>query len=287
MKRILLLLVGVATVSIAYAQETVFQTFKDTRVVNSHSVETIKSGRMDFRIAHRFGDIAGSAGGWSTFYGLENASDIMIGFEFGLSDKLMVGINRTKGSGPLKQNINSFFKYRLITQEINGNQPISLAFMAISSASTMPKSNIEGVLNFFEKTAHRFSYHMEIILAKKFSNRFSLQASGAWTYRNIVPANDQNDLVSLGGAMRLQLTKAIGLLVDGRFPLSELRTAENGYHPSLGVALEWETGGGHVFQMNFTNSRGLAETDFIPYTTSHWLDGEYRLGFTVSRLFTL
>lgn len=269
------------------AQETVFQTFKDTRVINSHSVETIKAGRMDFRIAHRFGDVSGSAGGWSTFYGLENASDVLIGFEFGLSDNLMFGINRTKGSGPLKQNINTFFKYRLITQEIGGNQPISLAFMAMSSASTMPKSSIEGVLNFFEKTAHRFSYHMEIIMAKKFSNRFSIQANGAWTYRNIVPANDQNDLVSLGGAIRLQMTKSMGILIDARFPLSGLRTTENGYYPATGLALEWETGGGHVFQLNFTNSRGLAETDFIPYTTSNWFDGEYRLGFTISRLFTL
>jgi hypothetical protein len=287
MKSLYFLIATFLFVTSSIAQEAVFQTFKDTRVINSHSVETIKAGRMDFRIAHRFGDIAGTAGGWSTFYGLENASDVMIGFEFGLSDKLMFGLNRTKGTGPLKQNVNTFFKYKLITQEIEGNQPFSLAFMAMSSASTMPKSRIEGVLNFFEKTAHRFSYHMEIILAKKFSNRFSLQASGAWTYRNIVPANDQNDLVSLGGAMRLQLTKAMGILIDSRFPLSGLRTTENGYYPTSGVALEWETGGGHVFQLNFTNSRGLAETDFIPYTTSNWLDGEYRMGFTVSRLFTL
>lgn len=270
-----------------WGQETVFQTFKDTRVINSHSVETLKAGRMDIRISHRFGDIAGRAGGWQTFYGLENASDIMIGAEFGLSDNIMMGINRTKGAGPLKQNVHSFLKFRMITQEYEGHQPFSLAFLALATGSTMPKSEIEGVLNFFEKPAHRFSYHLQVIMARQFSERFSFQISGGWTYRNIVPSNDQNDLVSIGAASRLQLTKSIGIIVDANFPLSGLRTTENGYYPAVGVGFEWETGGGHVFQLNLTNATGIAETDYIPYTQSNWSDGQYRLGFTISRLFTL
>ncbi len=269
------------------AQETVFQTFKDTRVINAHSVETLRAGRMDIRISHRFGDIAGPGGGWQTFYGLENASDIMIGAEFGLSDNIMMGINRTKGAGPLKQNIHGFLKFRMITQEIKGRNPFSLAFLAMTSTSTMPKSNIEGVLNFFEKPVHRLSYHLQLIMARQFSERFSFQISGAWTFRNIVPSNDQNDLVSVGAATKLQLTKSIGFIVDATVPISSLRTSENGYYPAIGVGIEWETGGGHVFQMNLTNATGIAETDYIPYTLSNWFDGEYRLGFTISRLFTL
>ena len=287
MKRLPLLIFLVFMAVTTWAQEPVFQTFKDTRVINSHSVETLRAGRMDIRIAHRFGDIAGTAGGWQTFYGLENASDIMIGAEFGISDNLMFGINRTKGAGPLKQNVHGFLKFRLITQEIEGNQPFSLAFLAMGSGSTMPKSDIEGVLNFFEKSAHRFSYHLQVIMARQFSERFSFQVSGGWTYRNIVPSNDQNDLVSVGAASRLQLTKSIGIILDANFPISELRNTDNGFYPAIGIGFEWETGGGHVFQLNVTNATGIAETDYIPHTQSNWFDGEYRLGFTISRLFTL
>lgn len=287
MKQLILTLLLSWCVMTIQAQENVFQTFKDTRVINAHSVETLRGGRMDIRIAHRFGDIAGPGGGWQTFYGLENASDIMIGAEFGLTDNIMMGINRTKGAGPLKQNIHGFLKFRMITQEINGRNPFSLAFLAMTSGSTMPKSNIEGVLNFFEKSAHRLSYHLQLIMARQFSERFSFQVSGAWTFRNIVPSNDQNDLVSVGAATKIQLTKSIGFIVDATVPISSLRTTENGYYPAIGVGFEWETGGGHVFQMNVTNATGIAETDYIPYTQSNWLDGEYRLGFTISRLFTL
>ena len=52
------------------AQDFVYRTFKDTRVINSHSVETLQKRKLDIRIGHRFGDFAGDGGGWTTFYGL-------------------------------------------------------------------------------------------------------------------------------------------------------------------------------------------------------------------------
>jgi len=265
----------------------VFQTFKDTRVINAHSTETLKAGYLDFRIGHRFGDVAGPAGGWETFFGLENATDVMIGFEYGITDKFMIGLNRAKGSGPLRQNVNGLAKIKLAEQDVENGLPFSLAVLGVASISTMPKSDIEGQLNFFGKFAHRMAYHGEFILAKKFSNYFSLQASGAWTYRNIVPSLDKNDLVSVGVASRIQMSKSIGIIVDARYVFSDIRTSDGGYYMPLGVGIEWETGGGHVFQMNFTNATGIEQTDYIPYTTSNWFDGGYRLGFTIGRQFKI
>lgn len=266
--------------------EPVYQTFKDTRVINAHSVETLKAGMLDFRIGHRFGDIAGAGGGWQTFWGLEEASDVLIGFEYGLSDKFMIGINRSKGSGPLRQNVNGLAKVRISTQE-KGGLPMSIAVLGMMSGSTMSKSQSESDLNFFERGAHRFSYHGEFMVARKFSNYLSLQVSGAWTYRNIVPNGDKNDIVSAGLTSRIQMNKSLALILDGRFVFSELRTSENGFYAPIGIGLEWETGGGHVFQINLTNATGLVETDYIPYTQSNWLDGEYRIGFTIGRQFRI
>lgn len=282
----LFFLVSVLHVS-AQETEKVYQTFKDTRVINAHSTETLKAGLLDFRIGHRFGDIGGEGGGWETFYGLENASDVMIGFEYGITDNVMIGLNRAKGSGPLRQNVNGIAKIRFAEQDVDNTIPFSLAVLGIASASTMPRSRTEGVISFFEKTAHRLSYHAELLLSRKFSNYFSFQVSGAWTYRNIVPSSDKNDLVSIGFASRIQLSKAIGIILDGRVVFSDIRTSETGYYAPLGIGLEWETGGGHVFQMNFTNATGIEQTDYIPYTQSNWLDGEFRLGFTIARQFRI
>ena len=62
-------------------QKSNHQTFKDTRVINSHSVETLQKGILDFRIGHRFGDIDG---GFATFYGLETAADVIFEFDYGI-----------------------------------------------------------------------------------------------------------------------------------------------------------------------------------------------------------
>ena len=276
------------------AQDKIHQTFKDTRVINSHSIETLKKGILDFRIAHRFGDFAGDAGGWPTFYGLESAADVLIGFEYGLSDNFMVGLSRTKGAGPLKQNVNTFLKYRIMRQDSGGGKnPFSVAVVGLGSYSTMQKCSTPGLLCFFEKSPHRFSYNLQAIIASKINHRIAVQAILGWTYRNNVEFNDQNDLPSAGFVFKYQFSKVFGLIIDATFAFSDFRKNELGpdgtqrfYNP-LGIGFEWETGGGHVFQINLTNSSGLIETDYIPYTSSSWGDGEYRLGFTISRQFKL
>lgn len=263
-----------------------YQTFKDTRVINAHSVETLKKGMLDFRIGHRFGDIAGDLGGWGTFWGLENASDVLFGFEYGLSDNFMIGLSRTKGSGPLRQNINGLAKYKVAAQAQNG-LPVTITFLGLASGSTMPSSGIEGDITDFAKLEHRFTYHGEVIIGRKFSNYFSLQGNVGWTYRNIVPALDQNDLLSVGLNARIAFSKSMALILDGRYVIGDVRSSQETFYAPIGIGLEWETGGGHVFQLNLTNARGILATDYIPYTTSNWLDGEYRLGFTIGRLFRI
>lgn len=268
-------------------KEYVYQIFKDTRVINAQSTEILPKRKLDFRISHRFGDFAGDQGGWDNFYGLENAPDVMIGFEYGITDNLMIGINRTKGTGVLRQLVNTFFKYRLLRQSHNGGSPISLAVYGLSTASTGQKSNTENSLNSFEEYAHRFSYTGQLIVSRKFGEDFSMQLVAGIQHRNLVDFDDENNIVVAGASAKYQFSKVFGLLVDFSIPFSDLRTTENGYYPALGIGFEFDTGGGHVFQINLTNSSGIVENDYLINTRSNWGEGEYRLGFTISRWFNL
>ena len=85
MKKLLLYFLVLSICHSMKAQDYVFQTFKDSRIVNVQSVETLAKRRLDVRIGHRFGDLLGDNGGWPTFYGLENATDVMIGAEYGFT----------------------------------------------------------------------------------------------------------------------------------------------------------------------------------------------------------
>jgi hypothetical protein len=54
----------------------------------------------------------------------------------------------------------------------------------------------------------------------------------------------------------------------------------------MGIGFEIETGG-HVFQVHFTNSTGIAENQYLPFTNTKWTNAGIRLGFNLTRAFSL
>ncbi len=289
-----ILLLLVLPLLVSAQRERVERTFKDTRAVNVHSPETLPNRKLDVRISHRFGDMFGDNGGWPTFYGLEQATDVAIGAEYGLTNDITVGFYRSKGSGTtpqgdtgLRQLLNGLVKYRMLAQTVDGSVPLTATFVATGSMSTSTK--IEGssdLVRSFPKFAHRMAYNLQVVIARKFGDRLGLEVIPGYTHRNLVPFAGENGIFSLGGAARFQATKRLGLIADVTFPVGSLQSRASGYYPALGVGFEIDTGG-HVFQLNLTNAQGIVETDFIPYTTTNWLDGEFRMGFTISRWFNL
>lgn len=275
-------------------EERVHRTFKDTRAVNVHSVETLPAKKLDIRISHRFGDMFGDNGGWPTFFGLETATDVAIGGEYGFSDNFTAGIYRAKGAGStpqgdasLRQLLNGVFKYRLLRQTKSNSMPLSAAIAITTSFSTSSKiEGNENLIRSFPKFAHRFAFNFQGIVARKFGESFSLQLVPGITHRNLVPFEGENTIFSMGAAGRIQVNRVLGILADVTYPFSATQTNLKGYFPALGVGFEFDTGG-HVFQVNLTNATGIFETDYIPYTTSNWAKGEFRIGFTISRWFNL
>lgn len=295
MKNVLLILtiLSCSIIAVQAQENPVQRTFKDTRVINAHSVESLPKRKLDIRIGHRFGDMFGDNGGWPTLYGIENAADILIGAEYGLTNDFTIGLYRSKGAGDRKQLVNNLLKYRLIEQSSEGS-PFSLSGLLVTSMSTMKKQeNAQGVAS-FPKVIHRFAFTGQVLLARRFSDAFSLQIIPSYTHRNLVRDDEVNGVFSIGLASRVQISKVFGLILEGQLPLngpqspfSDLEPVSgNPYQPILGLGLEIDTGG-HIFQVNFTNAQGMVVTDYLVNTRSNWLDGEFRLGFTISRMFNL
>lgn len=285
----ILLILLLPCIAIAQQEEeedkTVKNTFKATRIINTQSVETQKKGRLDILIGHRFGDMFGAGGGWGTFYGLENASDILTGADYGITDDLTVGLNRTKGAGPLKNNLNTFVKYRLLKQKEEGT-PLSISVLGMANISTMLSSDAPNSLTNFERFGHRVNYVAQVMLARKFSERFSVQLTPTYIHRNLVEVGGENDIIAIGLAARFQLSYSFALVIDSDYPILGVAMDENEYQIPLGIGLEIDTGG-HIFQINLTNARSMMPNDYIPNTVSKWGDGAFRLGFTISRVFNL
>jgi len=261
--------------------------FSGTRVINGHSVETLMKNELELRIEHRFGDVNG---GFQTMFGFDNAADIRLGFEYGITDKLMMGIGRSKGTGrPYRSLIDGFVKYKAMQQRKSG-MPISMAVLGATSFTYMTASEDLSQVTSFPKWQHRLAYTVQVVVAKKFGSWLGLSLSPTMVHRNYVPADDVNTLFALGGAARIAVTPKMGIILeyfyafrDQPFMLPGPKNT-NTYRNSLGIAFEFVTFG-HNFTINLTNSKGFGETQFIPYTYEDWALGEFRLGFTVGRKF--
>jgi hypothetical protein len=277
---------------LCYCQDTIFEeydepkTFSTTRVINGHSVETLGKGFMDMRIEHRFGDMAGDFGGWENMFGFDNLSDMRIALEYGVTDDLMLGFGRSKGTGaPYRSLLDGFVKYRIFRQK-KGEIPVSLTAIAGSFFTYMKASADESQVNHFPKSTRRFSYFTQLNLAKHFGDYLSLSLMPTYIHRNYVASNDMNELFALGGAFRVKLFSRFAVLGEYYhvFKMNDLRPNDQ-YKNSLSFGLEWFTFG-HSFTINLSNSGGLGEAQFIPYTSESWLKGQFRFGFCVGRKFT-
>ena len=245
-------------------KEYVYQTFKDTRVINTYSIETLQKGVMDIRITHRFGDFINQGSfenAWTTFFGFESAADVAFGLEYGITNNFMVGVHRSKAAGPLKSLITLLAKYKLLSQTKDNKMPISMTLAGSTSVSTMwQSSNSQSLASFTSDKGYSFAYRMiyslQMHIGRKFGDIVSMQISPTLVWRNLVQYNDNNALGSVGICAKFQVTKVLGIILDANLPFDKLR---------------WTAGSGY----------------YIPNTTLNWLEGQFRIGFTIYRAFRM
>lgn len=252
-------------------------TFKSTRVINGHSNETMARNHLDFRIAHRFGKL--NDGPYNLF-GLDQAT-MRIGLEYGLTDKLMIGLGRSTS----QKTYDTFAKYKILRQAKKAS-PIGLTALVAWDAVSLSTSPQFKYYNNLE----RFTYVGQLLISRKMSEKLSLIISPTYVHRNKVETIlDPNDLFLVGAGGRLKITKRTTLNAEYfyRVPVSlepGLLPSSTNYN-SLSLGFDIETGG-HVFQLHFTNSLGMVERQFLTQTVGQWNKGDIHYGFNISRTFS-
>jgi len=262
-------------------------TFKTTKLINLQTIEQVKGGELDFRISHRFDDIAGSAGGVSTLYGFDNVSDIRIAFDYGITDKWTLGFARSKGAHLRRQILDFNSKIKLLQQKDNNSVPISMSLYLAAELSTMKSSTDSLSPAYFErKFIHRINYVSQLLIARKFNDVFSFQVAPTLIHRNLVHYSEKNTTFAIAAGMRYKFTKRMGIILDYYYNFDSNKSAANGFYAPLGVGIELETGG-HVFHLLFSNNKSLLESQFLTENRDSWLKGQFRFGFNISRVFNI
>jgi len=250
-------------------------TFKSTRIINSHSIETPGKGVLQFVIEHRFGRINS---GWREFFGLDNAN-IRLGFEYGINNWVSVGFGRSRN-----EKLYDLYAKAKILRQSKGklNMPLSVDIVSTVGINTLKAlPGRENEMNI----VRRMNFCHQLLIARKFHEYFSLQLMPTWVHRNLVPkATDDNDVFAMGAGAAVKLSRSVRLTGEYHYVISK-ETANQFYNP-VSVGLDLETGG-HVFQFMFTNSIDMVDNLIIPKTSGTWRKGDIHFGFNVNRVFTV
>ena len=257
----------------ANKQTTIYatSTFKATRVINGQTVETLPKDILQFMISHRFGTI--NTGAYNLF-GLD-AATIRLGFDYGISKKLTMGLGRSS----LEKTFDGNLKYKLFRQSSGGlTMPVTVTLFSSVALNSFKDTILE---KDYDK---RLSYTFQALIARKFNSNLSLQLSPTVIHRNFInfPETD-NNVFALGLSGRHKITKRLSVNAE-YFYILPGKTADN-YYNSLSAGIDIETGG-HVFQLHITNSQGMIEKFFIPQNQGSWTKGDIYFGFNVSRIFS-
>lgn len=257
----------------------VLASFKGTRLINFQTIEVPGRRTLDFRISHHFGPFNT---GWDNFFGLDGTASIRLGLEYSYDGRLQFGIGRTS----FEKLADGFLKYRLVRQRPEGWQQFSVTLFT-SAYYTMqkdPNRDANGFDKYKDRTS-RLSFAHQIIIGRKFDDRFSLQIAPTLVHNNLVDHLDEkNDIFLLCGATRYKFTKRAAITLEYGWRINEYSARD--FYDTFSVGIDLETGG-HIFQMFLTNSLGIAEPQFLTRTTDSWSDGGIRLGFNISRAFRI
>ncbi len=267
-------------------------TFKSTRIINGHSVDHIGKGVLDVRILHRFAPLNT---GIYNFFGLDQAS-MRMGFDYGITKNIMVGI----GHSTWQKTYDALIKVRVLRQSKGAvNMPVTLSWVSTMATRTDLLRRDTGGHRIKASFGDRTSFAHQILIGRKFSERFSLQLMPTFVHHHnkvdsinnyTLSKNDirsglkRKNTLALGIGGRLKISKRISINAEYYYQLPDAQP--DFYFNSLAFGVDIETGG-HVFQLHFTNSNGMTEKSFITDTDDKWTKGYIRFGFNLSRVFNI
>jgi Membrane bound beta barrel domain (DUF5777) len=287
-KIILLLLAGSFLTTGLLAQETpeatvpvkakpVKNTFGSVWLIDNQTVMVPIKGTLEFDIQHRFGTIDN---GSKDLFGLFAPSNIRLGINYAPVKNLFVGIGITKERSQLDLNA----KYALLQQTTDNKMPVSLSYFGNVVADTRNKSN-------FRYTVHRFSYFNQLILARKITKNFSAQVAPSFSWFNNVEAyiDDKGNIqkkmenghfaISILG--RYKITEKTSIIAGYDQPLTQ--HTMNNPHPNICFGIETVTSS-HAFQVFFGNYYGIVPQSNNVFNKNDFRDGQYVIGFNMTRL---
>ncbi len=251
-------------------KEIEISAFKGLQICNLQSTKMPAKGEWHILISHRFGDLTN---GLENFFGLDDANT-KIGTVYGATNWLSLGFSRHT----FNKTYELAGKYKLMNQEKNGF-PVTISGFNTLEINSALKTSLYPNLKF----NNRLAFSTQLLVSRKFSDKFSLQVTPMFVHKNLYdPENETKDKFIFASGGRMKVSKRMSINLEYAAQLN----APKGkiYHNVATVGLDIETGG-HVFQMVFSNSQAMNDVAVFTNATGKWFDKGLYFGFNMYRVF--
>ncbi len=253
--------------------------FESTLMIDNQTAVVPIKGTFQFDIQHRFGTWEN---GYDDFYGVFAPSNIRLGLNYVPINKLMLGFGFAKDNRLLDFS----GKYALLQQGREGGSPIALTYLV-----NMAIDSRENKKSGFEETTDNFSYFHQIMVARKLTDAFSLQAAFNLSYFNYVRPHlgeeneylgrRDNNVFSTSFLGRYKISTATGLIVNFDIPLSE--NDFDDLQPNISFGVEFVSSS-HAFQIFIGNYKWVVPQYNHFYNLNSFDDNQILIGFNMTRL---
>jgi hypothetical protein len=286
-KRIIIsILVIILSSCFIYAQEEstekvkprpVRSTFESIWMMDNQTVEVPFKKTLEWDIQHRFGTWNN---GYEDYYGLAAPSNIRLGFIYVPIENLQIGWGITK-----ERKLWDFSaKYVLIKQKQNAGFPITIAYYLNTGIDSRDAVQ-------FTEASDRFSYFNQLMFARRFSDKLSIQIAPSFSYYNMpesvfdVEGNFQgfmnNTHFAIAGMGRFKITESMGLIVNFDLPITDHQF--NNPEKNIAIGLEFTTSS-HAFQVFVGNYQSLNPQYNNLLNQNRFGDNQILVGFNITRL---
>ena len=144
----------------------------------------------------------------------------------------------------------------------------------------------------FIETSDRYSFFNQLIIARRFNPKLSLQVAPSVSHYNTVATTMRNDMVAIAFGGRYKISSQTSVIADYSQPLTKMKL-DNPY-PGISLGFEFGTSA-HTFQLFATNYWGILPQDNYMFNKKatglegtfgfgkQKKSGQYLIGFNITR----
>ncbi|RTL57396.1 MAG: hypothetical protein EKK37_15240 [Sphingobacteriales bacterium] len=256
-------------------------TFEGNYLIDEQTVMVPIKGTLEFGIHHRFGP---TNNGFTDLFGIFGGANMRLGFAYVPISNLQVGFGANNNNMVVDFNA----KYALLKQTKDNRMPVSVTLYANAAMDTRKRTSSLPIVTFSD----RLTFFNQLLIARKITNAFSVQAGINLTHfnnvegyyddnKNILPKL-KNDHLSFCIGGRYKISEKTAIIVNYDQPLTQ--HPMNNPNPNLSIGLDMRTSG-HDFQVFIGNYGYTLPQDNNLLNHNDFTKGQFVIGFNITRLY--